>query len=68
MGALRSKVAEKDLPEYDYRLDPLNPQNQLAVKRLRWRFDPDFFDYVDSKGLRLGGSYHVPINNTYPIR
>ena len=64
MGALRSNMAKKDLPGYDYRLDPLHPQNRRAAKRLGWSFDPDFRDYVDANGFRLGGGFHTPVNNT----
>lgn len=67
MGALRSKTAEKDSPHYNYRLDPLCPHNRHAAKLLGWRYDPDFHDYVDAKGLRLGGGYHVPVNNTFYV-
>jgi len=64
MVALHSNAAKKDLPEYDYRLDPLHPQNRRAAKQLGWNFDPDFRDYVDDKGFRLGGGFHTPINET----
>ena len=67
MGALHSNAAKKDLPGYDYQLDPLCPQNRHAAKLLRWTFDPDFHDYVDTNGFRLGGGYHTPVNKTFYV-
>lgn len=64
MGVLHSNAAKKDLPGYDYRLDPLCRQNRHVAKLLGWTFDKDFHDYVDASGYRLSGGYHVPINKT----
>ena len=64
MGALWSKTAQKDLPEYDYRLDPLHPQNRRAAKLLGWTYLKDFHDYEDVDGFRLWGGFHTPVNNT----
>jgi len=64
MRTFISNADRTDSPEYDYRLDPLHPRNRRAAKLLGWSFDPDFRDYVDDKGFRLGGGFHTPVNNT----
>ena len=64
MGVSPQTTPKKCAAGYDYRLDPLHPRNRHAARLLGWRYDPDFHDYVDDKGLRLGGGYHIPVNNT----
>jgi len=67
MGASPQVATKKCAAEYDYRLDPLHPQNRHAAKLLGWTFDPDFHDYVDCNGFRLGGGYHTPVNKTFYV-